>query len=224
MADEDLSNWNGCPVPEVPVIEGRHVAIRPFAGHGDGLALWDAFGGTDANELIKYFPNPVYERGSDFADWLVSVQENWRTAIFARPGSGEVIGMASYMRIDAANGSVEVGAVAHGPAMQRSPASTEAQYLLAAHVFDMFGYRRYEWKCHNENEPSKRTAIRLGFSFEGVFRQHLVVKGRNRDTAWYSMIDKEWPALRRAFEGWLDPDNFDGDGKQIRRLEDMRSN
>ena len=106
--------------------------------------------------------------------------------------------------------------------MAKSPASTEAQYLLAAHVFDTLGYRRYEWKCHNGNEPSKRAARRLGFVFEGVFRQHMISKGENRDTAWFSMIDKEWPVLRTAFEAWLDPANFDENGRQKRRLEELR--
>jgi len=106
--------------------------------------------------------------------------------------------------------------------MARSPASTEAQYLLAAHVLENLGYRRYEWKCHNENEASKRAARRLGFVFEGVFRQHIVSKGRNRDTAWFSMIDKEWPVLRTAFQAWLDPSNFDAAGGQKKRLEHFR--
>ena len=107
--------------------------------------------------------------------------------------------------------------------MQRSPVSTETHYLLARHVFEDLGYRRYEWKCHNENAASKRTAERLGFTFEGIFRQHIVSKGANRDTAWYSMIDSEWPALKAAFEAWLAPENFDQNGRQVRRLEDIRA-
>lgn len=106
--------------------------------------------------------------------------------------------------------------------MAATPAATEAQFLLASHVFENLGYRRYEWKCHNENEPSKRAALRLGFTFEGVFRQHMVSRGRNRDTAWFAMIDKEWPAIRMAFEAWLDASNFDVNGRQVRRLEDIR--
>ena len=108
------------------------------------------------------------------------------------------------------------GSATHGPA------ATEAQFLFARYVFDELGYRRYEWKCHNRNEPSKRAAERFGFTFEGIFRQHMVAKGENRDTAWYSIIDSEWPALRKAYEGWLDPSNFDSDGNQKRRLEDFR--
>ena len=117
--------------------------------------------------------------------------------------SGKAVGMAHYMRPDPANGVVEIGGIAHGPAMARSPVSTEAQYLLAKHIFEDLGYRRYEWKCHNENKPSKRTAERLGFTFEGVFRQHMLSKHANRDTAWFSIIDGEWPALAQSFERWL---------------------
>lgn len=219
---EDLSGWKGCAPAEVPFVEGRHVSIAPFAGFDDGMRLWEAFGGTGANELLRYFPNPVYERGEEFASWLVSGQGDIRTAVFSDPQTGNVLGMGSYMRIDAKNGVVEIGSIAHGPAMAKSPASTEAQYLLAAHVFDTLGYRRYEWKCHNGNEPSKRAASRLGFVFEGVFRQHMISKGENRDTAWFSMIDKEWPVLRAAFEAWLDPANFDENGRQKRRLEELR--
>ena len=148
----------------------------------------------------------------------------WQTCVFARSDTGRVVGMASYMRTDAKNGVVEIGAVAHGPQLARTAMATEVHYLMARRVFDRYGYRRYEWKCDNANETSKRTAVRLGFSFEGVFRQHIVNKGRNRDTAWYSIIDSEWPAIRRAFEDWLSPGNFDTAGMQIRRLEEIREN
>jgi RimJ/RimL family protein N-acetyltransferase len=131
-------------------------------------------------------------------------------------------GVASYLRIDPAMGSIEVGAILYSPALQRSPAATEAMYLMARHVFEELGYRRYEWKCDSLNQASRRAAERLGFRYEGTFRQAWVVKGRNRDTAWYSIIDSEWPALRNAFERWLDPSNFDAAGKQRARLEALR--
>jgi RimJ/RimL family protein N-acetyltransferase len=127
------------------------------------------------------------------------------------------VGVASYLRIDPANGSIEVGHINYSPLLQRTPAATEAMYLMMRHVFDL-GYRRYEWKCNALNAASRVAARRLGFSFEGVFRQAGVVKGRNRDTAWYAMIDKEWPALREAFLRWLDPSNFDEQGRQRARL------
>ncbi len=137
--------------------------------------------------------------------------------------SGKVAGRQTLMRIDAANGVIEIGNIYWGPRMAQRPAATEALYLFARHVFDDLGYRRFEWKCNDDNLPSKKAAARFGFTAEGVFRQHLVVKGLNRDTAWFSIIDKEWPALRRAYEGWLSPGNFDAEGRQKRRLEEFRA-
>jgi RimJ/RimL family protein N-acetyltransferase len=220
--DEDLGNWKGCAEADVPRIRGRFVEIRPFEGRSDGLSCWRALGGPAANKLMRYFSNPDFPDGEAFSRWLETSQGALRTAVFLQPSTGEMMGMASYMRNDAANGCVEVGSIAHGSLMAATPAATEAQFLLASHVFENLGYRRYEWKCHNENEPSKRAAIRLGFAFEGVFRQHMVSRGRNRDTAWFAMIDKDWPAIRMAFEAWLDASNFDAKGRQIRRLVDMR--
>jgi RimJ/RimL family protein N-acetyltransferase len=220
----DLENWTGCKIPENVRLKGRFVTLEPFSAASHGKALWDALGGADAiNDRLHYFPNPAYHSVADFIAWLESVQENWRTLVAVDPATGGVLGMASYMRIDAANGSIEVGAVAHGTAMARTPAATELHYLMARHVFDDLGYRRYEWKCHNDNQPSKRAAERLGFTFEGVFRQHMISKGKNRDTAWYAMIDKDWPVIGRALEAWLSPENFDPAGNQRQTLEDIRA-
>ena len=130
--------------------------------------------------------------------------------------------MATFMRIDTANGVCEVGSIAHAPSIQRSAIATEAQFLMMRHVFDDLGYRRYEWKLNDLNWPSHAAARRLGFTYEGLFRNHIVAKGRNRDTAWYAMIDADWPRVRRAFDLWLDPANFDEHGRQIRRLQDIR--
>ena len=137
--------------------------------------------------------------------------------------SGRVAGRQSFMRIDTANGVIEIGNILWNGLVARKPAATEALYLFARHAFDNLGYRRFEWKCNAENEPSRSAALRFGFSFEGVFRQHLIVKGRNRDTAWFAMIDKEWPTIGRALEEWLDPENFDSEGQQKRRLGEIRA-
>jgi RimJ/RimL family protein N-acetyltransferase len=126
------------------------------------------------------------------------------------------------MRIKPQHGVIEVGNVVFSPMLQRSRAATEAMYLMASHVFDRLGYRRYEWKCNAENAASRRAAQRFGFTFEGIFRRHMVTKGRNRDTAWFSMLDEEWPDRKRAFEAWLDPANFDADGGQRRGLTQIR--
>jgi RimJ/RimL family protein N-acetyltransferase len=135
--------------------------------------------------------------------------------------TAQAAGYASLMRMDPANGVIEVGNILYSPALQRTPAATEAMYLLASYVFDELGYRRYEWKCNALNLPSRRAAIRLGFTLEGVFRQHMVVKGQNRDTAWFSMLDSEWPARKKAFEAWLSAENFDPDGLQKKKLADI---
>src|SRR5690606_33185118 len=137
--------------------------------------------------------------------------------------SGTIAGRQTFMRIDAANGVVEIGNILWNDPVARKPAATEALFLFARHAFDDLGYRRFEWKCNAENMPSRQAALRFGFEFEGIFRQHLIVKGRNRDTAWFSMIDKEWPPIRAAFEAWLDPANFDAEGRQKRRLSDIRA-
>ncbi len=219
----DLSNWKPRPAPEGFSVTGRYVMIEPFRRDVHETALWDALGGPGINELIRFFPNGPYDAPGQMADWLeANVRAGMVVNIFRSRRSGAIVGMASLMRADPANGVVEVGSVAHGAAMARTPMSTEAHYLMAKHVFEDLGYRRYEWKCHNGNAPSKVTAARLGFTFEGVFRQHIVSKGQNRDTAWFSMIDGEWPALKRAFEAWLDPSNFHPDGRQKQRLEDIR--
>ena len=136
--------------------------------------------------------------------------------------SGKVAGRQTLMRIDSAHGAIEIGNIYWGPLISRKPAATEAQFLFMQYIFDELGYRRYEWKCNNDNLPSKRAAERFGFSFEGIFRQHMVAKGKNRDTAWFSILDSEWPALKKAYQAWLAPENFDSDGQQKKKLEEFR--
>lgn len=133
--------------------------------------------------------------------------------------TGRAAGYASYLRIEPAHGVIEVGNIVFSPALQRTTAATETMYLMARHVFQDLGYRRYEWKCNALNQPSRRAAQRLGFTFEGIFRQHMVVKDRNRDTAWFAMLDHEWPARKAAFEAWLAPENFDTEGRQLSSLQ-----
>jgi RimJ/RimL family protein N-acetyltransferase len=220
----DLKNYK-VKAPGPVTLAGRYVTLEPYERDKHLEALWEGLGGMGVNDLTRYFPNDDFAGIEEFATWLENArtQSNFVTLVFRDNASGRIVGMASYMRPDPKNGVVEVGSVAHGPTVQRSPLTTEVHYLMARHVFEDLGYRRYEWKCHNENEPSRRSAIRYGFSFEGVFRQHVISKGTNRDTAWFSMIDGEWPLLKQAFETWLAPDNFDRDGGQRRRLEDIRA-
>lgn len=137
-------------------------------------------------------------------------------------GSQAAVGMASLMRMDLPNRVIEIGNILFTPALQRTPAATEAMYLLARYVFEELGFRRYEWKCNSLNAPSRRAAERLGFLYEGTFRQHMIARGRNRDTAWFSMLDSDWAEVKTAFEAWLDRSNFDSDARQIKRLEELR--
>ncbi len=220
----DLKDWKGAPPPAPVLLEGRYVRLEPYDRARHLNALWDAFGGMAINPLLRYFAQPDFTGIEAFDAWSDAViKSGWMREVIVDKANGKVVGMAHYMRPDPANGVVEIGGIAHGSGMSRSPLSTEAQYLLARHVFEDLGYRRYEWKCNNDNAASKRTAARLGFSFEGVFRQHMLSKGENRDTAWFSIIDGEWPVIAKAFEAWLAPDNFDADGNQKRRLEDIRA-
>jgi RimJ/RimL family protein N-acetyltransferase len=221
---EDLRNWQPRPRPERKAMEGRLVRLEPLdaARHGDGLL--EASSVPDAQERFRWLPDYPPSTRAEFQPWLEKAEASTDPLFFVviDKASGKVMGRQTLMRIDAANGVIEIGNIYWGPLMSRTPAATEAQFLFMKYAFDELGYRRYEWKCNNANLPSKRAAERFGFQFEGVFRQHIIVKGENRDTAWYSIIDKEWPALKKAYEGWLDPANFDRDGKQKKRLEDYR--
>lgn len=221
---EVLKNWSPRQRPERKLLEGRYVRLEPLsaARHGDGL--FEAASQQGEADRFRWLPDHVPESREGFQPWLEKAEASDDPLFFTviDKASGKIAGRQTLMRIDAANGVVEIGNILWGPIVARKPAATEAQYLFADYIFHELGYRRYEWKCNNLNEPSKRAAERFGFSFEGIFRQHLVVKGENRDTAWYSIIDKEWPALRQAYQDWLDPANFDSDGVQKRRLEDFR--
>ena len=221
---DDLKNWKPRPAVVAVTLRGRYVTVEPYK-RGEHLeALWDALGRESTNQLLQYFAAPDFADAAAFGDWLDSVAKSgWITEVFRENASGKIVGMANYMRTDAANGVTEVGGVAHGPAMARSPMSTEVHYLMAKHVFEDLGYRRYEWKCNNGNAASKVTAERLGFTFEGVFRKHSISRGANRDTAWFSIVDDEWPLANAAFEAWLDPANFNADGSQKRPLQAIRA-
>lgn len=224
--EADLSDWTPRERPARAAIEGRLVRLEPLdtARHGEGLYAVSTV--ADADERFRFLGNDYPpESRQAFQPWLdkaAASDDPFHFAVIDR-GSGTVAGRQAFMRIDTANGVIEIGNIYWGPALARTAAATEALYLFARNAFDDLGYRRFEWKCHNLNEPSKKAALRFGFTFEGVFRQHMVMKGANRDTAWFAMIDKEWPAIRRAFEEWLDPQNFDREGRQRKRLAEIRA-
>ena len=201
-------------------LEGRFGAVEKLAArHSAGL--WDAVRGHDQiwTYMSAYGP---FAGWSPFSDWVATraqLEDPCSYAVLDR--SGGAIGIATLMEIRPAMRVIEIGHIVYAPELQRTPLATEAQFLLARYVFEVLGYRRYEWKCNALNAPSRRAAERLGFTFEGILRQHMVAKGRNRDTAYYSMLDGEWPSRKRAFEKWLEPANFDADGHQKKRLSDF---
>lgn len=222
---EDMRHWTARERPSAPVIEGRYARLERLdaARHAD--QLFDASATAEADQKFRWlYETPPVDRDS-FRAWVGRVAASEDPLFYAviDKASGKVAGRQTYMRIDAANGVIEIGNIYWGPLVSRKPAATEALYLFARHVFDDLGYRRFEWKCNDDNLPSKRAAARFGFTAEGVFRQHLVVKGLNRDTAWFSIIDKDWVALKPAYEAWLSPGNFDAEGRQKRRLEEFRA-
>lgn len=224
MNDQPLLNWHPAASPERRTLTGRTINLAPLdvATHGDDL--WQALQGPDCDPVLwDYLPYGPFTGRAAFDAWLAGNAASNDPLFFAVVDrtSGRAVGLLSYLRIFPRDGSIEIGHIAYGRVMQRSPASTEAVYLLARWAFEM-GYRRLEWKCNALNARSMRAAARLGFVFEGTFRQATVVKDRNRDTAWFSIIDSEWPRCQRAFERWLDAANLDADGQQRARLEDLR--
>jgi RimJ/RimL family protein N-acetyltransferase len=203
----------GTKRPERVMLEGRHAKIVPLDAAAHATALYA--GSMDA-ELWQYLFNGPYTDEAEFRAWLEGRQNSEDPLFFTvlDAASGAAVGYCSLMRIEPAHRVIEVGNILYLPCLQRTAGATEAMYLLARYVFDELGYRRYEWKCDARNAPSRRAALRLGFTFEGIFRQHMIVKGKNRDTAWFSMLDTEWENRKRRFELWLDPANFDAQGKQ----------
>lgn len=218
---QDLSEWTARPVPERKVLEGQFVRLEPLSVEKHGQGLFEASSVADADSRFTWLFDTVPATLEEMLPWLEKSAASQTTMFFVTidKATGKIAGRQALMRIDAENGSIEIGNVYWGPLISRKPAATEAQYLFMQYIFDELGYRRYEWKCNNDNLPSKRAAERFGFQFEGIFRQHLIVKGKNRDTAWYSVIDSEWPALKQAYQNWLAPENFDATGQQIRKLE-----
>jgi RimJ/RimL family protein N-acetyltransferase len=196
------------------------VRLEPFDAAKHEKALYESLHDEQGDpHLWDYLPYGPFDR-EEWHEWFAESAASTDPLFFALVVQGIPVGQASYLRIEPDHGVIEIGHIALGPALQRTAAATEAMFLLARHAFDDLGFRRLEWKCDALNARSRRAAERLGFTFEGIFRQHMIVKGRNRDSAWFSIIDKEWPARRRAFEHWLDPENFDRAGRQLKPLGD----
>lgn len=210
-----LKNWQSPRTPAALPMQGLYADVRPLdiALHSEGL--FEAFATDTAGEGWVYMAYGPFASKAQFDAWLGAscLGSDPMFYVIIDPASGAALGMASFMNINPRYGSIEVGNIHFSPLLRRTRIATDAMFQMMKHAFEL-GYRRYEWKCNALNAPSRAAAIRLGFSYEGVFRQHMVVKSRNRDTAWYACVDHEWPALRRVYEKWLSPSNFNADGSQ----------
>jgi len=201
-------------LPEPVTLAGRYGSVARLDPARDASELWHAFHGHDQiwTYISRYGPFPDEPT---FAQWLAERAKLNDPYIYTvRDSRGRAVGLVSFLEIRPAMRVIEVGSIIYSPALQRTALGTETQYLLARYAFETLGYRRYEWKCDALNAASRRAALRFGFAFEGIFRQHMITKGRSRDTAYYSMLDSEWPQRKRNFERWLSPDNFDSEGRQ----------
>lgn len=219
----DLTGWTSRPLPTTESLRGQLVRVLPTDPERDAPALFEATSGGDPH-LWDYLPYGPFGDLPEFTTWLRTHVDEPRLLprTIVDIASGAAVGNASYMWINAEHGELEIGHIFFGARLQRTRLATEAIYLMLHHAFDDLGYRRAVWKCDANNARSMRAAVRFGYQFEGIWRQHLIVKGRNRDTAWYSIIDDEWPVVKSAFEVWLDDSNVDANGKQRRSLGEVR--
>ncbi|MZI92933.1 GNAT family N-acetyltransferase [Vibrio sp. CAIM 722] len=220
----NLLNWQPRQPPQNMVLQGRTCRIEPLNVPKHLNDLYEAYSqAPDGRDWTYMFAGPFTNKET-FADYLTSAAASLDPKHYAivELASEQALGTFSLMRIDVHHGVIEVGNVAFSPRLKQTTMATEAHFLLMQYVFEQLHYRRYEWKCDSLNAPSRRAALRLGFTFEGIFRQAIVYKGRTRDTAWFSVIDKEWSAMKTAFNSWLSPHNFDAQGHQIKPLEEIR--
>lgn len=221
----DLARRPPARAPEHRSLQGSRVRLEPLDPDRHASDLFAAAQGRGADpDLWRYLPYGPFADAAELRAWLAERAASVDPLFLAvvDRATGRAGGVVSYLRIEPAHGCIEIGHIWLGAGLQRTPLATEAIHLLARHAFDDLGNRRLEWKCNAANARSRRAAERLGFTFEGVFRQHMIVKGRNRDTAWFSLLDGEWPAARAAFEAWLAPSNFDAAGRQRRSLAALR--
>lgn len=218
-----LPDWQPRPHPQRETLDGRLCRLEPLSlRHAEALfAAYQLAEDTRAWTWLLREPDVTPESYAAWVESVLTLQDPIHFAVINKQ-TEQPVGTLALMRIDSKNGVVEVGHVHFSPRLSRTPMSTEAQWLLMRYAFETLGYRRYEWKCNSLNEPSRRAALRMGFQYEGRFRQALVIKGHNRDTDWFSIIDSEWPTVNKAMQKWLAADNFDTDGKQLSSLESWR--
>lgn len=218
----DLADWSARPRPARAPLEGRYVRLEPLE-HEHADTLYQAASAEGAEDRFRWLFESAPQNRAEFDAWIAHASASTDPLFFAviDKETGRAEGRQALMRIDQAHGVIEIGNIMWGPALQQTRMATEALFLFADHIFAL-GYRRFEWKCNDMNAPSKRAALRFGFRPEGVFRQHMVVKSANRDTAWFAMTDQDWQHLRPTYETWLSSDNFDTGGRQVRKLEECR--
>ena len=218
-----IDNWRSCPWPPRSVIEGQACRVEAYDPDQHNQSLFKAFVQDDSYHNWTYLPYGPFDTFNDFDAWARQTCQNddplFHSIIDLK--TEQAVGLASYLRITPAVGVIEVGHIHFSPLLQRTTLATEAMFLMMKRVFDELGYRRYEWKCDALNAPSCAAAKRLGFTFEGIFRQATLYKNRNRDTAWFAIVDQDWPAIKTAFEQWLDTNNFDNKGRQKQSLGDF---
>lgn len=215
-----VEGWQGCVPPPRAPLEGRYARVEPLDLERHAAELHRANLEDETHRIWTYLAYGPFETLDDYRAWLngTCLGDDPLFHAIVDKSHGTACGVASYLRIDPPFGVIEVGHINFAPRLQTTRAATEAMYLMMRRVFDELGYRRYEWKCNALNARSCRAAERLGFQHEGIFRQATISKGRNRDTAWYALLDRDWPATRQAFEAWLDPANFEADGRQRQSL------
>ena len=215
--------WNGAQVPGREPLDGRYCRLEPVDVERHAAELYDAYSSAPDSRDWTYFNVGPFDSLDAYREHLTRIAASTDPLHYAviDRATGKAVGTLALMRIDPVNGVIEVGHVTYSPRMKRTRVGTETIFLLMRHVFDELGYRRFEWKCDSLNAPSRAAALRYGFTFEGIFRQAIVYRQRNRDTAWFSIIDGEWPTLRASFTRWLEPGNFDAQGQHIERLADL---
>jgi RimJ/RimL family protein N-acetyltransferase len=221
---EPVPEWSPRPPPQRTAIVGRFCTVEPLDAELHAPDLFAANALDRDGRIWTYYPYGPFVTLAEYRVWVEGACADKGRLFHAirDNASGKAVGVAAYINAQPAVGVVEVGSLVFSPLLQRRPAATEAMYLMMRRVFDELGYRRYEWKCDSLNQPSRDAAARLGFRYEGLFRQATITRGRNRDTSWFSIVDKEWPVLREAFERWFEPGNFGPDGKQRRPLASFR--
>jgi len=214
-----LPTWSTCPEPAKKIMVGAYCRLEPLDATCHGEDLWQAYSADTQDRIWTYLPYGPFTTQAELKQWLTGHSETQDPLFYAivSTSNGKAVGIATYLRIQPAAGVIEVGHINYSPALQATTAATEAMYLMMKNAFNL-GYRRYEWKCDNLNSGSKKAAQRLGFSFDGLFKQAAVYKGRNRDTAWFSVLDTHWPAIQAEYERWLATENFSADGMQLSKL------